>query len=54
MARRPGLSVRMKLALSYAVFLMVAGLLLLATVWVFLLRYSPGREPNLDLGLEDL
>src|SRR5215211_2303 len=36
--RQPGLSVRLKLTLSYAGFLMVAGALLLATVWVFLLR----------------
>lgn len=41
MARPPGLSVRLKLTLSYAGFLMVAGGLLLATVWVFLLRYVP-------------
>jgi two-component system sensor histidine kinase VanS len=39
--RSPGLSVRLKLALSYAGFLMVAGVLLLAVVWVFLLRYVP-------------
>jgi two-component system, OmpR family, sensor histidine kinase VanS len=39
--RAPGLSVRLKLALSYAGFLMVAGALLLAVVWVFLLRYVP-------------
>ena len=43
MARKPGLSVRLKLTLSYASFLMVAGTLLLATVWVFLLRYVPDR-----------
>jgi two-component system sensor histidine kinase VanS len=41
--RQPGLSVRLKLTLSYAGFLMVAGTLLLATVWVFLLRYVPDR-----------
>ena len=41
MDRAPGLSVRMKLTLSYAGFLMVAGALLLAVVWVFLLRYVP-------------
>ena len=41
MARAPGLSVRWKLTLSYAAFLMAAGTLLLATVWVFLLRYVP-------------
>lgn len=39
--RPPGLSVRLKLALSYAGFLMIAGALLLAVVWVFLLRYVP-------------
>jgi len=37
------LSVRLKLALSYAGFLMVAGVSLLAVVWVFLLRYVPKR-----------
>ena len=41
MDRTPGLSVRLKLTLSYAGFLMVAGALLLAVVWVFLLRYVP-------------
>lgn len=39
--RAPGLSVRLKLTLSYAGFLMIAGALLLAVVWVFLLRYVP-------------
>jgi two-component system, OmpR family, sensor histidine kinase VanS len=39
--RAPGLSVRLKLTLSYAGFLMVAGALLLAAVWVFLLRDVP-------------
>jgi two-component system, OmpR family, sensor histidine kinase VanS len=39
--RAPGLSVRLKLTLSYAGFLMFAGALLLAAVWVFLLRYVP-------------
>src|SRR3954464_6816801 len=42
-ARSPGLSVRLKLTLSYAGFLMIAGALLLAVVWVFLLRYVPDR-----------
>ncbi|MFF5290590.1 sensor histidine kinase [Paractinoplanes globisporus] len=37
------MSVRLKLTLSYAGFLMVAGALLLAAVWVFLLRYIPDR-----------
>ena len=41
MDRPPGLSVRLKLTLSYAGFLMLAGALLLAAVWVFLLRYVP-------------
>ncbi len=41
MDRAPGLSVRLKLTLSYAGFLMLAGALLLAVVWVFLLRYVP-------------
>ena len=41
MNREPGLSVRLKLTLSYAGFLMLAGGLLLVTVWVFLLRYVP-------------
>jgi two-component system, OmpR family, sensor histidine kinase VanS len=41
--RAPGLSVRLKLTLSYAGFLMVAGALLLAAVWVFLLSYVPDR-----------
>jgi two-component system sensor histidine kinase VanS len=35
------LSVRLKLTLSYAGFLMLAGALLLGAVWVFLLRYVP-------------
>nr|CEL19271.1 putative two-component system sensor kinase [Kibdelosporangium sp. MJ126-NF4]CTQ94930.1 putative two-component system sensor kinase [Kibdelosporangium sp. MJ126-NF4] len=37
------MSVRLKLTLSYAGFLMLAGGLLLAVVWVFLLRYVPER-----------
>jgi two-component system sensor histidine kinase VanS len=41
--RAPGLSVRLKLTLSYAGFLMLAGALLLAAVWLFLLRYVPDR-----------
>jgi len=36
--RAPGLSVRLKLTLSYAGFLMLAGVLLLAAGWVFLSR----------------
>ena len=50
MDRQPGLSVRLKLTLSYAGFLMVAGFLMLAAAWFagqpgrsldFLLRYVP-------------
>ncbi|MET7620637.1 HAMP domain-containing sensor histidine kinase [Streptomyces sp. NPDC005408] len=47
MHRRPGLSVRLKLTLSYAGFLAVAGALLLAVVWVFLLRYVPDNPQGL-------
>ncbi|MFI0480807.1 sensor histidine kinase [Actinomadura sp. 9N215] len=48
MNRQPGLSARMKLTLSYAAFLLVAGTLLLAVVWVFLLRYVP--DGTIDVG----
>jgi len=41
MDRAPGLSVRLKLTLSYAGFLVLAGAVLLAAVWVFLLRDLP-------------
>ncbi|GIG19325.1 two-component sensor histidine kinase [Cellulomonas chitinilytica] len=37
------MSVRLKLTASYAGFLVVAGVLLIAVVWVFLLRYVPDR-----------
>ncbi|MFI5953976.1 sensor histidine kinase [Cryptosporangium sp. NPDC051539] len=47
MSRPAGLSVRLRLTLSYAGFLMLAGVLLLAVVWVFLLRYVP--DPPRDL-----
>src|SRR3954453_4351131 len=57
MNRAPGLSVRLKLTLSYAGFLMVAGVLLLAAVWVFLLRDVPAgrlvpRLSNFPLALD--
>jgi two-component system, OmpR family, sensor histidine kinase VanS len=39
--RAPGLSARLKLTLSYAGFLMLAGVLMLAAVWVVILRYIP-------------
>ncbi|MEA2314981.1 MAG: two-component system, OmpR family, sensor histidine kinase VanS, partial [Solirubrobacteraceae bacterium] len=41
MDRAPGLSVRLKLTLSYAGFLMLAGVLMLAAVWLVILRYTP-------------
>ncbi|MFF4104124.1 sensor histidine kinase [Streptomyces sp. NPDC001903] len=47
MDRRPGLSARLKLTLSYVGFLAVAGALLLAVVWVFLLRYVPDNSKGL-------
>ncbi|MFJ5303626.1 sensor histidine kinase [Streptomyces sp. NPDC088350] len=47
MDRAPGLSVRLKLTLSYAGFVMLAGVLLLAAVWVFL-----NRVPHIGLILE--
>jgi two-component system sensor histidine kinase VanS len=47
MHRRPGLSARLKLTLSYAGFLAVAGALLLSVVWVFLLRYVPDNSKGL-------
>ncbi|BCL12466.1 two-component sensor histidine kinase [Micromonospora sagamiensis] len=49
MDREPGLSVRLKLTLSYAGFVMLAGGLLLGTVWVFLLRYVPEVVDNPQL-----
>ena len=41
------MSVRLKLTLSYAGFLMLAGVMLLAVVWVFLLRYVPDPPSQL-------
>src|SRR6202035_2441235 len=48
--RAPGLSVPLKLTLSYAGFLMLAGALLLAAVWLFLLRYVPDRALLVNAG----
>jgi two-component system sensor histidine kinase VanS len=52
--REPGLSVRLKLALSYAAVVMLAGAGLLLVVWVFLLRYVPAviidSQPNVRGG----
>jgi two-component system sensor histidine kinase VanS len=45
--RRPGLSARLKLTLSYAGFLAVAGALLLAVVWAYILRYVPDNSQGL-------
>jgi two-component system sensor histidine kinase VanS len=42
-ARPKGLSVRWKLALSYAGVVIASGTLLLAVVWLWLLRYVPDR-----------
>src|SRR5262249_51961496 len=54
--RAPGLSVRLKLTLSYAGFLMLAGALLFAIVWVIVLRYQPavGTSPAGPLVRSDL
>jgi two-component system sensor histidine kinase VanS len=41
MSREPGMSTRLKLTLSYAGFLVLAGVLMLAAVWVVVLRYIP-------------
>ena len=49
MDRRRGISVRLKLTLSYAAFLMLAGALLLGAVWLFLLRYVPDRAVVLNV-----
>ncbi|MGW2960539.1 sensor histidine kinase [Streptomyces sp. NPDC001220] len=54
MARAPGPSVRLQLTLSYAGFVMLAGALLLAAVWVFLNRVPhPGLiiEPDYRLAV---
>src|SRR5689334_4345595 len=49
MHRAPGLSVRLKLTLSYAGLLIGAGVLLLAIVWVVLLRYERDTIPPAGL-----
>ncbi|MFF0341364.1 sensor histidine kinase [Kribbella sp. NPDC004875] len=53
MDRPPGLSVRLKLTLSYAGFIMIAGFLLLAVVWFFLLRYIPDVIVNQSMRMPD-
>src|SRR5215207_8599922 len=54
--RAPGLSVRLKLTLSYAGFLMLAGALFFAIVWVIILQYQPemGASPAGPLNRSDL
>ncbi|MFF3976099.1 sensor histidine kinase [Streptomyces sp. NPDC001828] len=47
MPRRRGLSARLELTLSYAGFLLIAGALLMAVVWVYLLRYVPDNSRGL-------
>ena len=47
MNRRPGLSARLKLTISYAGFLFLAGAVLLAVVWAYLLRYVPDNDQGL-------
>ncbi len=46
MNRRPGLSARLKLTLSYAGFLLLASTLLLAVMWIFVLRWLPTIDPR--------
>ena len=45
MNRRPGLSARLKLTISYAGFVLLSGALLLAVAWVFALRHVPDDDP---------
>ncbi|MFF7360922.1 ATP-binding protein [Streptomyces sp. NPDC008125] len=47
MRRRQGLSARLKLTLSYAGFILLAGALLLAVVWGYVLRYLPDNDRGL-------
>jgi len=47
MDRRPGLSARLRLTISYAAVVFVTGAVLLAVVWVFLLRYVPDNPQGL-------
>ncbi|MFD6529023.1 sensor histidine kinase [Streptomyces sp. NPDC060184] len=47
MRRRPGPSARLKLTLSYAGFILLAGALLLAVVWGYVLRYLPDNSRGL-------
>ncbi|WP_167979679.1 sensor histidine kinase [Lentzea indica] len=47
MTRPPGLSARLKLTLSYAGLVLVTGAVLLAVVWMYLLRYVPDKPQGL-------
>lgn len=47
MNRRPGLSVRLKLTVSYAAVVLVTGAVLLAVSWMYLLRYVPNNPQGL-------
>ncbi|USX53318.1 HAMP domain-containing sensor histidine kinase [Lentzea sp. HUAS12] len=47
MPRQPGLSARLKLTLSYAGIVVVAGAVLLAVAWWYLLRYLPDNDKGL-------
>ncbi|MDT5325179.1 MAG: two-component system, OmpR family, sensor histidine kinase VanS, partial [Mycobacterium sp.] len=53
MDRAPGLSVRLKLTLSYAGFVLLAGGLLIAALWVFLLPQVYSRVPGAPVILGD-
>ncbi|MGW0854748.1 sensor histidine kinase [Streptomyces sp. NPDC002690] len=47
MRRPPGLSARLRLTLSYAGFILLAGAILLAVVWGYVLRYLPDNDQGL-------
>lgn len=47
------MSARLKLALSYAGFLLFAGVLLVAVVWVYLLRYVPAEGISVRGGFDE-
>ncbi|MFD4635783.1 sensor histidine kinase [Lentzea sp. NPDC058436] len=47
MPRPPGLSARLKLTLSYAGIVVVAGVVLLAVAWWYLLRFVPDNDQGL-------
>lgn len=49
MRRHRGISARLKLTLSYAGVVAIAGFVLLAVVWMFLLRYVPDEQIVADI-----